>query len=76
MHVFAPKPFCVFRGHTGDIVDLDWSRANDYYLLSAGMDKTIKLWHLFFGTCLGHFTHPEPVTCVGFLPKVILILLK
>ncbi|KAL3098110.1 hypothetical protein niasHT_027655 [Heterodera trifolii] len=66
--VFAPKPLCVFRGHTADVLDLSWSPRN-YFLLSSGMDRTAKLWHLHRNECLCSFQHIDFVTCLAFLPK-------
>lgn len=25
---FMPKPFCTFRGHTADVLDVSWSKVN------------------------------------------------
>uniref|UniRef100_A0A183BSH4 WD repeat-containing protein 44 n=1 Tax=Globodera pallida TaxID=36090 RepID=A0A183BSH4_GLOPA len=66
--VFAPKPLCVFRGHTADVLDLSWSPRN-YFLLSSGMDRTAKLWHLNRNECLCSFQHIDFVTCLAFMPK-------
>jgi WD40 repeat protein len=65
--VFAPKPFIQFRGHTADVLDLSWSR--NYFLLSSGMDRTVKLWHLARTECLCCFQHMDFVTCISFMPK-------
>lgn len=67
--LLAPKPFCVFRGHTADVLDLSWSPRN-YFLLSSGMDRTVKLWHLTRAECLCCFQHVDIVTCISFMPKV------
>ncbi|TKR71774.1 hypothetical protein L596_019318 [Steinernema carpocapsae] len=66
-HLFAPQPFTVYRGHTADILDLSWSKS--YFLLSSGMDRTVKLWHLSRRECLCCFQHVDFVTCVAFMPK-------
>jgi WD40 repeat protein len=66
--VFAPKPFIQFRGHTADVLNLSWSR--NYFLLSSGMDRTVKLWHLARTECLCCFQHMDFVTCISFMPKV------
>ncbi|KAK0402817.1 hypothetical protein QR680_016554 [Steinernema hermaphroditum] len=65
--LFAPQPFTTYRGHTSDILDLSWSRS--YFLLSSGMDRTVKLWHLSRRECLCCFQHVDFVTCVAFMPK-------
>ncbi|KAK6052563.1 WD domain, G-beta repeat protein [Cooperia oncophora] len=67
-NLFSAKPFVVFKGHTADILDLSWSK--NYFILSSGMDRTVKLWHLSRGECLCCFQHVDFVTSVAFLPKV------
>jgi hypothetical protein len=42
--VFMSKPVREFEGHTGEILDLSWSKNN--FLLSSSMDKTVRLWHM------------------------------
>lgn len=42
--VFSSRPICEFRGHTSDVLSLDWSKGN--FLLSSSMDKTVRVWHL------------------------------
>uniref|UniRef100_A0A915B102 WD repeat-containing protein 44 n=2 Tax=Parascaris univalens TaxID=6257 RepID=A0A915B102_PARUN len=65
--VMAPKPLCTYRGHTADVLDLSWSRS--YFILSSGMDRTVKLWHLSRPECLCCFQHMDFVTCIAFMPK-------
>ncbi|CDY47074.1 BnaA03g12240D [Brassica napus] len=71
--VFPPKAFRImekplheFRGHMGEVLDISWSRDN--YLLSASMDKTVRLWKVGSNACLGVFPHNSYVTCVQFNP--------
>ncbi|CAN8244435.1 unnamed protein product [Cochlearia groenlandica] len=71
--VFPPKAFRIlekplyeFRGHTGEVLDISWS--NDNYLLSASMDKTVRLWKVGSNACLGVFAHNSYVTSVQFNP--------
>ncbi|KAH0849666.1 hypothetical protein HID58_096194 [Brassica napus] len=71
--VFPPKAFRImekplheFRGHTGEVLDISWSMDN--YLLSASMDKTVRLWQVGCNDCLGVFTHNSYVTSVQFDP--------
>lgn len=40
----SPMPHRIFNEHSNDIVDVDWSRMN--FLLSASLDKTVRLWHI------------------------------
>uniref|UniRef100_A0A8R1I6Y4 WD repeat-containing protein 44 n=1 Tax=Caenorhabditis japonica TaxID=281687 RepID=A0A8R1I6Y4_CAEJA len=65
--IFCAKPFAVLKGHTADILDISWSK--NYFILSSGMDRTVKLWHLSRNECLCCFQHIDFVTCVAFLPK-------
>lgn len=71
--VFPPKVFRIlekplheFRGHSGEILDLSWSRNN--YLLSSSIDHTVRLWQVGCDHCLKVFTHSNYVTCVQFNP--------
>lgn len=65
--LFCGKPFAILKGHTADILDVSWSK--NYFILSSGMDRTVKLWHLSRNECLCCFQHIDFVTCVAFLPK-------
>ncbi|XP_051138072.1 uncharacterized protein LOC127256225 [Andrographis paniculata] len=71
--VFPPKvfhifetPLHVFKGHTGDVLDLSWSKDNR--LLSASIDKTVRLWRVGVDRCLKVFKHSDYVTCLQFNP--------
>lgn len=55
--VFKTKPIREFLGHTGDILDLSWSKNN--FLLSSSMDKTVRLWHVSRQECLCTFKHKD-----------------
>ncbi|KAJ7961450.1 WD repeat-containing protein 44 [Quillaja saponaria] len=59
-------PFCSFKGHLDDVLDLSWSRSQ--LLLSSSMDKTVRLWDLESKTCLKLFAHNDYVTCIHFNP--------
>jgi len=65
--VFMEKPFREFRGHTGEILDLSWSKNN--FLLSSSMDKTVRLWHTSRAECLCTFKHKDFVTKLAFHPR-------
>ncbi|KAH8599662.1 WD40-repeat-containing domain protein [Bisporella sp. PMI_857] len=65
--VFRSKPIREFEGHTGDILDLSWSKNN--FLLSSSMDKTVRLWHISRQECLCTFKHKDFVTSIAFHPK-------
>ncbi|KAL3630718.1 hypothetical protein CASFOL_023702 [Castilleja foliolosa] len=63
--IFPPKvfrileePLHVFEGHSGDILDLSWSKNN--CLLSSSVDKTVRLWRVGDDCCLK--------TCIQFNP--------
>ncbi|XP_010445864.1 PREDICTED: WD repeat-containing protein 44-like [Camelina sativa] len=60
------KPLYEFRGHTGEVLDISWSKDN--YLISASMDKTVRLWKVGSNDCLGVFPHNSYVTSVQFNP--------
>ena len=62
------KPFRQFVGHTAHVVDLAWHRDN--FLLSASMDKTVRLWHITTNDCLHVFAHHHVVTSVDFHPAI------
>ncbi|TMW88749.1 hypothetical protein EJD97_018148 [Solanum chilense] len=60
------KPLHVFQGHTGEILDLSWSKNN--CLLSSSTDKTVRLWQVGNDLCLRIFPHSNYVTCIQFNP--------
>lgn len=65
--VFHSKPLREFVGHTGDILDLSWSKNN--FLLSSSMDRTVRLWHMSRPECLCTFKHNDFVTSISFHPR-------
>ncbi|OAA66824.1 WD40/YVTN repeat-like-containing domain protein [Niveomyces insectorum RCEF 264] len=65
--VFLERPVQEFRGHTGEVLDLSWSKNN--FLLSTSMDKTVRLWHTSRDECLCTFKHKELVSKVAFHPR-------
>ncbi|KDN61403.1 putative WD repeat domain-containing protein [Colletotrichum sublineola] len=64
--VFRSKPVHEFQGHTGEVLDLSWSKNN--FLLSSSMDKTVRLWHVSRKECLCTFKHKDFVTSIAFHP--------
>jgi WD40 repeat protein len=80
--VFANRPLHEWKGHTADVLDLSWSkvRANvpsrltidirldlqNNFLLSASMDKTVRLWHISRKDCLSAFLHLDCAVAVAF----------
>lgn len=65
--VFHTRPIREFTGHTGEVLDLSWSKNN--FLLSSSMDKTVRLWHLSRDECLCTFKHKDFVTSIAFHPR-------
>lgn len=65
--VFHTRPVREFRAHTGEVLDLSWSKNN--FLLSSSMDQTVRLWHLSQDECLCTFKHKDFVTSIAFHPK-------
>ena len=51
--VLKGKPFRVYLGHKQDVLELCWSKSQ--FVLSASMDKTVKLWHISMDECLRTF---------------------
>jgi WD40 repeat protein len=64
--VFRTTPVREYRGHTGSIHDLAWSKNN--FLLSASSDKTVRLWYPFLPDCLHVFDHKDSVMSIAFHP--------
>ncbi|ODQ81226.1 hypothetical protein BABINDRAFT_160608 [Babjeviella inositovora NRRL Y-12698] len=64
--VFHDTPHRVFRGHTQEILTLEWSKNN--FLLSGSMDGTAVLWHVDRLVPLHTFKHDDFVTSVAFHP--------
>ncbi|PVV01707.1 hypothetical protein BB560_003863 [Smittium megazygosporum] len=64
--IFDPFPFRVYVGHQKDILDISWSKNG--FILSASVDRTVKLWHPDRTECLRTFLHPDLVSCVAFHP--------
>ncbi|PIN14455.1 WD40 repeat-containing protein [Handroanthus impetiginosus] len=60
------KPLHVFEGHSGEILDLSWSKDN--CLLSSSVDGTVRLWRVGVDQCLKVFSHTDYVTCIQFNP--------
>lgn len=67
--LFHPTPFCQYKGHKSDVLDLSWSLSRNYFLLSSSMDKTVRLWHISRQECLACFLHEDFVTAIAFHPR-------
>lgn len=59
-------PYRKYVGHKQDVLDVAWSKTN--LLLSASMDKTVRLWHPSMVECLRVFKHQDFVTAIDFHP--------
>ena len=59
-------PIRAYDSHTADVIDLSWSKTT--FLLSASLDKTVRLWHVSRRDCLHLFQHSDFVTAVDFHP--------
>ncbi|KAM9249284.1 LOW QUALITY PROTEIN: WD repeat-containing protein 44-like [Dugong dugon] len=64
---FRQRPFCKYKGHTADLLDLSWPK--NYFLLSSSTDKTVRLWHISRRECLCCFQHIDFVTAIAFHPR-------
>ena len=51
--MLRPTPHRCYAGHDADVLDVAWSRSQ--FLLSASMDKTVRLWHISMDDCLRVF---------------------
>ena len=51
--VLQNVPHRTYMGHTADVLDLAWSKSQ--FLLTASMDKTVRLWHISMEDCLRVF---------------------
>lgn len=66
--LYHPNPLLVYRGHEGVITELAWSK--NLFLLSTGMDRQVRLWHISRRECLCAFSHNDTVPAIVFHPKV------
>lgn len=64
---YSRTPVRQYHGHCEDILDVSWSTTGGF-LLSASLDKTVRLWHLTQPDCLRTFEHSDFVTSVQFHP--------
>jgi len=67
IRILSSTPRQRFTDHTQDIVDVSWSHTD--FLLSASLDKTVRLWHPTRPTCLRLFRHADLVPAVSFHPN-------
>lgn len=68
----------VLRGHTGRVLDLDWS-ADNTFLLSCGRDGDLRLWHADTGSLVRKWEQEAslwgcPLACCRCAPGAWLLL--
>ncbi|XP_019169258.1 PREDICTED: WD repeat-containing protein 13-like isoform X2 [Ipomoea nil] len=54
-------------GHTKDVTDFDFS-ANDQYIASSSMDKTVRVWDISQGLCIRVIYGVSSQLCIRFHP--------
>ncbi|KAL6004464.1 hypothetical protein ACLOJK_005017 [Asimina triloba] len=62
----SEEPLHEFRGHSGNVLDLSWSK--NKLLLSSSEDNTVRLWQVGCDRCIKVFSHNNYVTCIQFNP--------
>jgi len=66
LEIISSEPVQRFRDHTADVIDLSWSHTN--FLLTASVDKSVRLYHFSKSNCLHLFKHANLVASVDFHP--------
>ncbi|CDO97011.1 unnamed protein product [Coffea canephora] len=54
-------------GHSKDVTDFDFS-ANNHYIASSSMDKTVRVWDISQGLCIRVVYGISPQLCIRFHP--------
>ena len=67
--IFHDSPSRRLYGHEGEVLDLAWGKSASNYLLSASMDRTVRMWHPGREECLAVFKHVDFVTSIAVHPK-------
>mmetsp|Transcript_29502 Transcript_29502/g.53521 ORF Transcript_29502/g.53521 Transcript_29502/m.53521 type:complete len:1028 (-) Transcript_29502:86-3169(-) len=67
LEILSSDPIQRFQDHTADVIDLSWSHTN--FLLSASLDKSVRLYHFSKPGCLHLFKHAHLVASVAFHPS-------
>lgn len=66
--VLEMEPCRTWQSHKADVLDIAWSSASEL-VLSASLDKTVRLWTVTQDACLREIPHNTWVTSVRFHPK-------
>ncbi|KAK1745209.1 WD40 repeat domain-containing protein [Skeletonema marinoi] len=66
LEIISSEPVQRYRDHTADVIDLSWSHTN--FLLTASVDKSVRLYHFSKSNCLHLFKHANLVASVDFHP--------
>jgi polycomb protein EED len=66
------RQLCTLQGHGSDIYDLKVSPSNEFLLLSASVDESVRLWNLQSFSCVaifaGHHGHRESILSISWHP--------
>ncbi|KAL2477053.1 Transducin/WD40 repeat-like superfamily protein [Forsythia ovata] len=63
----SPAVLKRLTGHTKDVTDFDFS-ANNQYITSSSMDKTVRVWDTLQGLCMRVIYGVSPQLCICFHP--------
>ncbi|KAI8814347.1 hypothetical protein BJ742DRAFT_787213 [Cladochytrium replicatum] len=64
--IFKRSPYRIYADHSEPINDISWSTSN--YIITASVDKSVRLYHITRQECLACFRHNDFVTGVVFHP--------
>jgi len=65
--VSRPARVALLKGHFGPVTDIDWGITNDF-LLSASLDKSVRVWQSRCGLCTRIVQTPQACLCCAFHP--------
>ena len=67
LEILSTEPIQRYSDHDADVIDLSWSHTN--FLLTASLDKSVRLYHHSKSECLHLFKHANLVASVDFHPS-------
>ena len=67
LEILSKEPIQRYTDHDADVIDLSWSHTN--FLLTASLDKSVRLYHHTKSECLHLFKHANLVASVDFHPS-------